>query len=143
MAGGSTPTNGGQELSGHGEKKKGSANNTTPNSPTGYYSPINMDTDDDVTITSVTHLGDKVSERSSRKNTCPRSPKLQDKVDKLISSVQQLVTTFNPTRKATPTSTPRQTNCGSDDQTQIHSPDTQAKSTKNASDQSQSHSRSQ
>ena len=66
-----------------------------------------MDTDDYVTITSVIHLGDKVSERSSRKTTRLRSPKQQDKVDKLISSVQQLVTTFNTTRKDRPRSTSR------------------------------------
>ncbi len=115
MAGGSTSTNGGQELSRHGEKKEGSANNTTSNSPTGYYSPINMDTDDDITITAVIHLGDKVSRRSSHKSSRHCSPKQQDKADKLISSVQQLVTTFNTTRKDRPRSTSRQNNCGSDD----------------------------
>ncbi len=101
-----------------------------------------MDTDEDVTITALIHLGDKVSGRSSRKTTRPRSAKQQDKADKLISSVQQLVTTLNTTRKDRPRSTSRQNNCGSDDRRKIQSPDTQAKSTKNESDQSQSHSRS-
>merc|ERR1712082_447904 len=50
-----------------GEKKEGSANNTTSNSQKGHYSPTNMETDDDVKIMAVIHQGDKVSGRSSHK----------------------------------------------------------------------------